>query len=279
MNQDFFVLNVGSHIEQPGERMRVLSPFIRIYYVRSGCAWLRIGNDEVEMRSGFQYLIPANCEHTFKCDEDLELYYMFVLQHRKNKLIDAYDLPIEVKANQATQLLFENYCNLYPQLQLSLEPKDSVFGHYPTYGSFLQTFRQMSDYERIQLHGMVEIVLSYFLKHAELRVPATDIRIKKVLEYVSKHLQEQINVEQLADYACLTKSYLIRTFREIMHITPLQYVIKSKMQLAQKMLAESDRSVSEIATKLGFSDVSYFIRLFRKNTGFTPQDYRTNLVG
>ena len=279
MNQDFVVLNLGWTQLEPQHAAETVSPFMRIYYLKQGEAVLRFRDREVRMSPRHRYMVPAYTPHAYDSDTTVQLYYLFVLhrQARRNFLED-YDMPSQVRSNEATQLLFENYCHLYPQLNLPAG-QSAVGDRYISYRGYLQIFRGMEEYERLQLHGMVEILLSYFLKHSQSRKMAADPRIAGVMEYVSNHMSEQISVEQLADYACLTKSYLIRTFRQMMNVTPLQYVIRKKIQLAQKMLLESDSPVSDIALAVGFRDTSYFIRQFRKHIGVTPQDYRVQLIG
>ena len=100
-----------------------------------------------------------------------------------------------------------------------------------------------------------------------------------VLSLVVMSCNRQETVEELADKACLTKSYLIRYFRQTMGITPLQYVIQKKIQHSQSLLLGTGKSVQHVAQAVGIDDVSYFIRLFRKNIGYTPQQYRQKLIG
>jgi AraC-like DNA-binding protein len=81
-------------------------------------------------------------------------------------------------------------------------------------------------------------------------------------------------MDDLASVACVTKPYFIRLFKNEIGISPLQYVNSKKVERAQLLLYTTDMHVKEVAYALGFSDYSYFIRMFRKMTGFTPQDYR-----
>ena len=125
----------------------------------------------------------------------------------------------------------------------------------------------------------MEILLSYFVKHARPRLVIKDERIARLTEYIASHIDEQITVAMLADRVCLTESHLVKAFRKDLGITPLQYIIKRKIQYAQSLLLRTDMNVGEIARAVGMNDSSYFIRLFKKNIGFTPQDYRGRLIG
>ena len=117
------------------------------------------------------------------------------------------------------------------------------------------------------------------MKRARAREEATDERIRRILDYVRLNISRPISIEELSDCACLTKSYLIRSFRRTMGITPIQYVLRQKIQHAQSLLLGTNDSVASIALAVGFPDASYFTRLFHRQLGFTPIEYRKKLIG
>lgn len=251
-----------------------------MFYVKTGQAVMHLADEDITLTAGHMYLLPSYTPHSYECDPEFEFYYLFVYQRKMEdtSLFDIYDFPYEVKSNLATQLLFENYCELYPQLALPSRDAEAFLNHQ-AYRDYAQAFMQMEWYERMQLHGLTEILISYFVKHATRKQIVNDERLAKLLDYINQNVSKTVSIEELADKACLTKSYLIRVFRQHLGITPLQYVIQKKIKYAQNLLLESDMSVQEIAKSIGIPDVSYFIRLFKKNIGFTPQEYRQKLIG
>lgn len=278
---DFIVLNLGHArtVHAWGNR-DISSPFARIYYVKQGRAVVHLPACDQELSPGHMYLIPTFQPHSYECDPGFEFYYLFVYQRMSDNrdVFEAYDLPLEVRSNEATQLLFENYCTLYPQLHLPTADAEQ-FDRHPSYRDYAKAYMHMEAYERMQLHGLVEILFSYFMKHGHATSLVNDPRLQRVLTYIHQHLSSPITLEQLADVACLTRASLIRSFRQALAITPLQYILRRKIQEAQALLLGTDLTVQEIGRRVGFEDTSYFIRLFRKSLGFTPQDYRENLVG
>lgn len=278
---EFIVLNLGhAKTQHKWTNEDISSPFVRMFYVKNGKAVLHLTDRDITVTSGHIYLLPSYTPHAYECDPEFEFYYLFIYQRKMDisKMFDIYDFPYEVKSNVATQLLFENYCNLYPQLALPSRDAEAFLNHQ-AYRDYAHAFMQMEWYERLQLHGLVEILISYFVKHATRKQIVSDERIIKILEYVNNNVCHTISVEDLADKACLTKSYLIRIFRQNLGITPLQYVIQKKIQYSQTLLLDSDMSINEVARAVGIPDVSYYIRLFKKNLGFTPQEYRIKLIG
>ena len=101
--------------------------------------------------------------------------------------------------------------------------------------------------------------------------------MKRVLKHIHEHIADKIDVTELASVATVTKAYFIRLFKQDFSQTPVQYINRKKVERAQLLLFTSDCSVKEVAYKLGFSDHSYFIPLFRKIAGITPQEYRRQL--
>jgi len=278
---DFIVLNLGhTQTVHKWTNEDISSPFVRMFYVKKGKAVMHLHDKDIILTPGHLYLLPSYTPHAYECDPEFEFYYLFVYQRKMEvtNIFDIYDFPYEVNSDHATQLLFENYCSLYPQLALPSRDAEAFLNHQ-AYRDYAQAYMQMVWYERMQLHGLVEILFSYFVKHATEKQMVGDHRIAKVLDYIQTNITNSISVEELADMACLTKSYLIRVFRQNLGMTPLQYVIRKKIQYAQTLLLDSEMPVQQVAKTVGFPDVSYFIRLFRKNLGFTPQEYRQRLIG
>lgn len=280
-SMDFIVLNLG-HAQTVHEWRNndISSPFVRIIYVKQGSATLYFNNGSITATAGHMYLIPSYLPHSYVCQPEFEFYYLFILQRRdtEQNIFEYYDFPTEVRTNEATQLLFENYCMLYPQLNLPSKDAESFINHQ-AYRDYAQAYMQMEHYERMQLHGLVEIIFSYFMKHATPRPVITDERIARIITFVQQNLSRNITIDELADLACLTKSHLIRAFRSAMGTTPLQYILEKKIQKAQNLLLSTTLSVNAIASQTGFDDPSYFIRIFKKHLGFTPREYRDKLIG
>ncbi len=280
-SKDFIVLNLGyaKTTHHWGNR-DISSPFLRIYYAKQGRARLHLPTGDLDIEPGSMYLLPSYAPHAYDCDPGFEFYYLFVFfpQGEAADLFERYDFPTTVKGNHATQLLFENYCMLYPQLNLPYVTAED-FDSHPSYHEYANAYLRMSEYEQLQLHGLVEILLSYFVKHAMPRLIVKDERIARLLDYIADRIAEPITISQLADKACLTKAHLVRAFRRDLGITPLQYVIRRKIRHAQTLLLGTTRTVSEIGQSVGFPDTSYFIRMFKKHIGYTPQEYRQQLIG
>lgn len=272
------VLNAGfAQVSQRWEGKGLSSPFARLYYVKEGEGTIKTPEAELKMKSGHMYLVPSFMPHSMICQSGLSFYYLFVYERygMQTDVFDLYSFPYEVEANQAIDLLFENYCNYYPELTLPYASAEDFYAH-PSYREYAIRYAQMDRSQKMQLQGFVWIVASFFMKKAQ-KIEEIDERLRKVIAYVKNNVANETNVETLADMACITKSHLERLFREKLGTSPLQYIIRTKIQCAQRLLMTTNYSINVIAHEVGFTDTSYFIRLFRQKIGFTPQDYRLQL--
>jgi AraC-like DNA-binding protein len=101
--------------------------------------------------------------------------------------------------------------------------------------------------------------------------------IVKVMEWLGQHLDENISVSDLADVAGLSPSYFRRWFHREVGSSPRDYVTQLRVERAKRLLAESDRSITDIAMDLGYSTSAYFTAVFHAETGTTPSDFRRQL--
>jgi AraC-like DNA-binding protein len=101
----------------------------------------------------------------------------------------------------------------------------------------------------------------------------------EAITYVLRHYAEPIEISQLAERAHLSVSQFDRRFKRLYQMTPMQYVLRVRVNAACQALTTSDRGVAEIALACGFYDQSYFTKQFRKQLGQTPTQYRARYQG
>lgn len=99
---------------------------------------------------------------------------------------------------------------------------------------------------------------------------------KRMMIYIREHLAETVAIKELAEAAFLSERECYRVFRECLHTTPTHYMMSCRLQEACKLLIESNVSVTEIAYTCGFGSGSYFSRVFTREIGRTPVEYRVS---
>jgi len=98
--------------------------------------------------------------------------------------------------------------------------------------------------------------------------------VKKAKEYIDRHLGDDLSVEKIADKVALSRSHFAREFKRITGATVMDYVIDVRMKRAVEMICDGETSQSKIAAAVGYYDLKYFQRSFKKYTGYTVKEYR-----
>ena len=131
--------------------------------------------------------------------------------------------------------------------------------------------------------GLDEIGLKLAERFVALREPpamATTQRAadrKRAIEsalWIEAHSADPIDLNALAQRAGLSSYHYLRVFAAALGVTPHQFVVRSRLRHAARLLADEERSVTDIALDVGFADLSNFVRSFRRAAGVSPRGFR-----
>jgi len=92
--------------------------------------------------------------------------------------------------------------------------------------------------------------------------------------WIDEHAAEEMNLDLLARQADLSPFHFLRVFASVLGVTPHQYLVRSRLREAARMLATDLRSITDVAFDAGFSDLSNFVRTFGRAAGVTPRHFR-----
>lgn len=101
-----------------------------------------------------------------------------------------------------------------------------------------------------------------------------DGEAKTLLGYIYAHYADTITIDDLAGVGLTSRRQVFRIFQNTLHTTPMEYIEKYRVQMACKLLVETDLSITEIAMQCGMNSISYFGKRFRNLIGQTPSEYR-----
>lgn len=105
--------------------------------------------------------------------------------------------------------------------------------------------------------------------------PPSDISYcKKITAYIEENYTDsELTVSAIAEYFQLNPSYMGTVFKNVKDQSVLQYITKVRMEAAKKLLATGQNLVSDVAAAVGYSDVFYFSKCFKKNYGYSPKEF------
>ena len=99
-----------------------------------------------------------------------------------------------------------------------------------------------------------------------------------IVEYMEKNYGEQLSLEDYAKISNMSIPSLMRNFKKQFHTTPHAYLNNIRLTQAQNLLLTTNLSVAEIALQVGFIDPLYFCKFFKKQTDFSPTEYRKHFI-
>lgn len=103
-------------------------------------------------------------------------------------------------------------------------------------------------------------------------------RLKKVILYIQDNYQEPIRTRDLSELIPMSEGQFCRFFKSMTRKTPVDYINSYRIRQAAALLQQSDRKISDIAMDVGFDNVSYFIKVFRKAMNCSPSEFRKDAM-
>jgi AraC family transcriptional regulator len=117
-------------------------------------------------------------------------------------------------------------------------------------------------------------------KHTRVNPTACDRRraVEAAL-WIDAHSHESIGLDAIAGEAGLSVFHFLRTFGRVFGVTPHQYLVRSRLRHAARLLVEDARAVTHVAFDVGFNDLSNFVRTFHRAAGIPPHRFRRASAG
>lgn len=103
------------------------------------------------------------------------------------------------------------------------------------------------------------------------------LRIGDAISHIQSSFTQPITLDELVEIAGMSRRNFIRTFEETTGKSPIKFLIDLRIQESRRLLRTTERSITEIAFDVGFSDSNYFSRQFRSALGLSPREYRKQL--
>ena len=221
-----------------------------------------------------QYLSSFEYKHLYPFEEEKKLRN-YVLEGNEKKAIEAAsDFLLLLRKRMQTLEEIKSYilqliiviCRKCFQMGVEV---DDLMGSTLYYAEDLLACNNLEQIDGV-LGGFVEeIVVRVKLSDANQK----DWIIKKAQQYIEAHYHKSITLNDVARLIGLSPCYFSRTFSQLTGSTFQVYLTRVRIGEAKRLLTNYKFGLQEIATQVGYEDVSYFIRVFKRIVGFTPRQY------
>lgn len=153
-----------------------------------------------------------------------------------------------------------------------------------TFPEYQQLYRKMiqelqlckADYENYLSLLLYQLLIIVGRQQSESLTITTAVQkdIEHATHYFNENYNKNINIDEFAASLNMSTCWFIRNFKQYNKITPLSYILSIRIANAQNLLETTSYNVTEIASIIGYDNPLYFSRLFKKQTGLSPSDYR-----
>lgn len=226
----------------------------KLYFICEGEGWIRIGNDDYYPKPGQLFLTPAHTKVSFSPINDrpyLKYWCHFSIIAGPFDLFQWIGVPLCIEDPAAMIGLFQELIDWREQ------------------GTIVARLREKAVLLQI-VSCFLESVPIQVLQHRTEEMN----RLNVIAHFVDSRLHTGISIEQMAGSVHLHPNYFISYFKKHFGIPPLKYVNRKRTDRAKQLLTTTPLSIKEIAEQTGFKETNHFTKFFRKETSFSPTEYR-----
>lgn len=132
--------------------------------------------------------------------------------------------------------------------------------------------------DRIAMNALEALLLMCEQVNPNQNAHTIDARIRQAMDHVTRHLDQKITLDVLADLTGLSASRLGHRFREVVGVAPMEFVERQRIDRAKQLLTMTSLSIKEISGQVGYETQFYFSLRFKKKTGKSPTTFRQQAI-
>ena len=230
-----------------------------LYYVAAGQIHFLCEGKEYIVSADHMVLLQPNHQqqiYEYFVKETSEVYWVQFNGINVKYILEHFDMPLDKIAFYCGYSIYYSriFSTMINELQLANKG-----------------FQELVDMLLRQIFLLVQ-------RHGEKHATSTSTSICKEIDYAcyffNKHYNENINIEDFAKSIGMSVSWFLKNFKQATAMTPMQYILNIRMNNAAGLLETTDYSVAEISDIIGYDNPLYFSRIFSKQKGISPSEYR-----
>ncbi|MDF9844543.1 MULTISPECIES: AraC family transcriptional regulator [unclassified Paenibacillus] len=252
--------------------------FSELVVILSGSAVHIIEGREYPVTAGQVFLIHSGVSHGYKNVEDIEyVNVMFqpeeLLQQPELRLLPGFQALFYIEPFYRQEMYFRGMLSLDAgQLLEATRLLDLILSEHERRED---GYRLMVRTYFTALVGM----LSRYYQNSSRGEDNKALRIGEAVTYIEEHFLQPVTLQSMADMAYMSTRQFLRVFTRNYKTTPMDYVIRKRLDYSCTLLRNPDLPVSRVAMDSGFHDQNYYARQFRKSFNCTPTEYRERISG
>lgn len=258
--QDFLSVPLHWHLE------------MEIIYIKKGCGIVSIDLSSALVKEGDIILVAPGQLHAILQHENNRLEYeniLFDLNLLETKGSDSCTLEFFAPLRHSHVLAKNIYTpqdEKYGKISYWLDQADGICRTFPhAYQLYIKSC----------LFGLFyELFSDWELSSAPKKTLTSLEKLKIIIKYVENHYQDRITIEDVATFCDYSQSHFMKYFKKAMGMSFIEYLNDYRLMMAARLLLSSDSSVLTISQEVGFENLSYFNRSFKKKFCMTPSAYR-----
>lgn len=186
-----------------------------------------------------------------------------VLTARRQRVIIIYSFSDETEAEQLRRMvLFKRHLEQSMKSYFNLSLNIASSCAFDSFDALAQRWQELQENEVCSNAQALEVE------------PLTDTRVLLAIDYIREHLSESLTLATVAEHTNFSPGYLGALFKRELNVFFGDFVLNMRIKKAKLLLTQSDEKLYAISEEVGFSDVSYFVKVFKRITGMTPNEYR-----
>lgn len=244
---------------------------MELLYFTKGKAQIRCNNEEYTVEAGDLIVVNCNELHT-GINLTSEVSYYCIILHPDilhSRGIDLCDSKF-INPILENSILFRHFIRNDDGVTACIRELITEYNH------------RQQGYElavKSALYGLFVLLMRHhvdtILTDSQVKQRMKNIqRFNKVIQYLDGHYDQDLTLEQVAKVAHMSKYHFCRLFKQMTGHPLSTYLNTLRAEKAEVLLLTTSLSISEVAFQVGFKDTSYFSRMFKKRTGFTPREKR-----
>lgn len=247
--------------------------FYELGIVLNGDGFHQLGtNDPVRIFPGYTFLLNPGCQHSYVSFSHLMILNLLFVENA------IAGIEPMLRQLPGFRLLFSGQETTKEILTVDGETVSSVNIQM---GNMMNEQTKKNPGYELEINLSFQKILLEICRrcHRIADEKPKKLRLIRILDYMTRNLDQELDLEKLAGLARMSMTNFRRSFHELTGLSPINYLIKLRIERAGELLLYPDLTIKEAAERSGFHDLSYFSRQFFRIMQSTPHEWRKNPHG